>query len=364
MKVGILTFHNASNYGATLQAQAIVSAYEKYNNQVYLIDYTNNKRKRIYSPFYRVLKSLKSLNLKLFIFNTLVSPGIIIRNYNFKKYQKNNLKIYKKKITNKSDLKKLSKEFDLFVVGSDQVWNPVNNGADYSYLLDLDNKIIKKVSYAPSFGVQNLPKEHEEKYKKYLNEFDLISVRDEQGVILIKNLINRQVPLLLDPVLLHDSDYWDQYSKKLKIKKKFDLLYVNDSKLIDKIPKDKNIISIGSFNFSSIKNLKFSIKNNDGPSEFITYIKDADNIYTTSYHGVIFCLIYNKPFYVFLSGKEGKDTRIKTLLNLFGLTNRMINSKDLINQNNNDKINFDKFNKTIENYRKTSYSFIKTSLNK
>lgn len=361
MRVGIVTFHDASNYGACLQAQATVDAFSRFNIDVEIVDYSNDFRLGIYSPKARIFESIRKLDFKSFIFNILASPGIIRRNSKFKSYRGKFIRISEREFRSTEDLRKSVFEYDVIVSGSDQIWSYRNNGYDFNYLLGFVEGGLRKISYASSFGLLSIPESLQSQYKACLGGYDFLSTREESGVDLIRSLIGRDGRLVLDPVLLHDKEYWNKFATDPLGEENYDLLYVNNTNVINKIPFNKKIISIGSFRPNFLTSARVSLRNHEGPSEFIGYIKNADFIYTTSYHAVILCLIYNKPFYAFLSGNEGRDSRIISLLKIFNLENRLVESESSI-ANWNDQVDFSAFNHTISALRSKSYGFIENAL--
>lgn len=361
MKVGIITFHDASNYGAALQTQATIDAFKSFDVDAEILDYSNSFRRGIYPARSRIFDSIKQLNIKSFILNMLAIPGIIRRNSAFTKYRIKFIKTSKNKFQTSSNFQKAVCEYDVLVSGSDQIWSYRNNGGDFNFLLGFENADLKKVSYASSFGMVSIPDEFQAEYKKHLDDYALLSTREETGVGLIKELTGRNASLVLDPVLLHDKNHWDKFVVESNNEESHDLLYVNTINVIDKLPFKNKVFSLGSFKLSFLFNSRFKLRNHEGPSEFIGYIKNAEIIYTTSYHAVIFSLIYNKPFYVFLSGNEGRDSRIKNLLKMFSLEERLIKHGHSISDWT-DQVDFTSFNSLISSLRTDSYAFIEKSL--
>ena len=368
IKVGIITFHNTSNYGAALQTFATLSLLKQLGFKAEIIDYSNIKRDRIYSPLYRFLSLIKQKQFIKAVATLLAFPGIIKRNREFLKFYKKNLKTSHIKYFNCDKLKNNDFNYDVVIAGSDQIWNYNHNGNDLNYLLNFIPYYVKKISYASSFGLSKIPNDLKSKYTKLLNRFDYISVREEMGVDIIYNLIGKPF-LALDPVLTHNPSFWTEYMAKIKFKEKsFDLYYLNNnsfrtSSIFDTQNKNSNFkkICLGSFRFADIFDSNFFLRNHQGPNYFLSYIKNARIVYTSSFHAVCFCLIFNVPFYVFMSGIKGKDSRVKHLLAKFNLCNRII-EKDTGLINKNENIDFSNFNSQWPEWLKNSHEFILKSI--
>lgn len=358
MKIGIITFHDASNYGACLQAQATIAAFNIYVKDVEIINYTNKYRKGIYDPKQKIISSLRAFKLKDIILYTFGYYGIVSRNQNFRYYREKHLRISKNIIRNSKELNSFAINYTTIVAGSDQIWNLKNNGADLNYLLKFSSNKHKTISLSSSMTSTSIPSNISKEFFALLKRIKHLSVRESETKFLIEEKLKIKVEETLDPVLLFDRDYWDQFiSKKIKIKN-YDLVYVNNTRFFPK--SRKQIISIGSFHFKHIFSPSVRILNNHGPSEFIYLIKNANFVHTSSFHGVIMCLIYNKPFNVYLSGDKGRDSRIKNLLDKFDLLNTAIwpNQKNVTGKN----IDFSIFNSKIITLRNKTFNFIKNSI--
>lgn len=369
IKVGLVTFHNTSNYGAALQAYATFSALKKQGYDAEIIDYSNKYRDKKYSIFFRIIDQLTAGNILQAIKMMVVSPGIYIRNLQFKSFYRHYYKVSKNKYRNSPQAIKDLKDYDVVVAGSDQIWSYKNNNYDYNYLLEFVPDNIRKISYASSFGLTEIPDQLKHKYKTLLSRMDFVSVREKTGVGIVSDLIGKTPYLALDPVLLHTSKFWSDMASEITFKpKSYDLYYMNDishrnhpifsnDMNISKFPK----ISIGSFKISDFFDTTTHIRNHTGPNSFLSYIMNARVVYTTSFHALVFCLIFNVQFYVFLSGDEGRDSRLIQILKTFNLEDRAIFKNkpyELINKS----INFSNFNNSWPLLREECKQFLKNSI--
>lgn len=363
-KIGILTFHNASNYGAALQAYATLKVCQQLGYTAEIIDYTNSYRSKKYSALSRILEKVSKRSLIGTVKMILASPGVILRNATFDKFYAEHLVCSDNQYNCREQLINNLPGYESVISGSDQIWSSKNNGADTSYLLDFVPTGTKKISYASSFGMLEINDELRSDYAQCLSSFDYLSTREQSGVELIKQLTNRDAKLVLDPVFLHSKSFWLNLSKQPRTGKvkKFDLLYLNDNchrnhRLLNNIK--NTCISIGSFKFEDIFNSKIKICNQHGPEEFIYYINHAQTVYTTSFHAIVLCMIFNTPFYAFLSGDAGRDSRLKQILEKYDLGDRIVSPT--LEEVQND-IDFTLFNQQWEIDKLSCLDYLSTSL--
>lgn len=218
----------------------------------------------------------------------------------------------------------LGEKYDFFVVGSDQVWNPIFPEFSELFFLTFAPK-NKRIAYAPSFGLEELPEGFQEKFSVWLKGMNHLSVREESGAKIIKKLSGKNVPVLLDPTMLLTKEDWLEISHPVKDipREPFILTYFLgnlDYKL------DKEIK-----NFAKKQHMKI-VRINDmtskyyaiGPSEFLTLIKKASLILTDSFHGTVFSMLFEKPFLTYKRiSKNNMQSRIDTLFSIFNIQSRM-----------------------------------------
>lgn len=368
MKVGILTFHNTSNYGAALQALATVEAINALGVNAEIIDYVSKARGGRYGAFNRVMSHIKSRSVSAAIKSACLSPGVYIRNRSFQAFYDRYLSVSQVRYSGWSELSKTTSLYDCFVAGSDQIWSYKNNGGDLAYLLDFVPADTKTLSYASSFGVGAIPAVFRKNYETSLRKINKISVREKEGAKLVTSLTGRDAEVVVDPVLLLSQEYWESIASPCVMEKgSFDLLYVNNLRARefewnfgDSVPQ-LPVVSLGTFKINDLWRKNVYVKAGEGPRQFLSYIRNARLVYTTSYHAVLFCLIFNVPFYVFLSGDEGRDSRIQNVLEEYGLSARAVTTmkQDIIPK---EEVDFSYFNAAWSQKKEQSYSFIKRAL--
>lgn len=376
-KIGIITIYDNNNYGNKLQnyaTQEIIKSFNKFevttiknkDRNLYIFEKIKTKIKYIIKFCLKpIIKKIKP-NTK---FNKNVDKKVLkLRLKNFEEFDKliNKTKNF---VYMQNSNSKLDNEYDYFIVGSDQVWNPYfrkpKNKIKPIYLLNFaEDK--KKISFAASFGISKLPKEAEPKAKRAFNSFKAISVREEQGKRIIENLTGRKdVEVLLDPSMLLTDQEWDKVAKKpnqIKSDRKFILIYflgnlaASRKEQINKIAKENDCYIINILD----KNDPFYVC---GPSEFLWLEKNAFLICTDSFHSSVFAILYDKPFVVFDREQKGMNnmgSRIDTLLSKFQLEDRRYNGKEITKEN----LEHDYTNayKILEEEREKSKKFLEKAL--
>lgn len=164
-KIALLSFHNAANYGAALQAFALQEALTRKGYVCEYIDYRNTYRSNAYNMSYHVWCSLKARKLKSAFLYFLGTPFMCLRKYRFNKFYRRYLHCTASIYHSSAEAKVLNDKYDKFIVGSDQVWNYENNGRDFAFLLDFVTDDEKKISYSSSFGLSSVPKDLRKEYK-------------------------------------------------------------------------------------------------------------------------------------------------------------------------------------------------------
>lgn len=364
MKIGIVTFHNALNAGAVLQAYALQTFLQEEGYEVEFINYTPEKH----------------YNLKCFVAK---SPKVMFNKwkdvYNELKYLKRNdfnkvlnvSKIY----TSIDELNENPPIYDYYIAGSDQIWNFHSQIRPF-YLLSFVPEGCKKIAYAVSMGQCNLSTKIYEEFKFYLLQFDRISIRERTGVEFIKKLIcnKKEIIQTVDPTLLLSRDKYIQIAdSNVSISESYMCSYIlnnideEDMQIIYYIQKylNKKIINL--------RNPSTCIRLNNVPNKIVTpyqwlsYIINSDFMICSSFHAVVFSIIFHKSFISLVpppsKNKEG-NMRINSLLESLGLTNRIVSNfnQKKIEQLINQSIDWYNVDKRIEELKQPSINFLLKSL--
>lgn len=352
MRIGILTFQNTSNYGATLQAYALQESIKKEGVDCKIIDY-HEKKIKSRSP----IVSKINASIRKFLVN--ISGGKK-RNAAFKDANFDLSNAY-----TDETIAQANSEFDKFVVGSDQVWNIKLIKGNMRYFLDFVNDDEKKNSYAASIGATSLVEDGKEAMKKALASFKgEISVREETAKKLLSYELGIESTVVLDPTLLLTKDEWEKVAAPKTLKKKYVLVYqMGRSKSLIRVAK-KEAKRIGAQLISIKPPLDNLVAGKNifgaGPGEFVRLFMDAEKVFTNSFHGTVFSINFNKEFYVELLKMGNVNSRLTDVLKAFDLCDRIIKDEILPD----GRIDYKKVNGLLDEKRDRSYEVIREILKK
>lgn len=280
--VGILTFTYGDNFGQRLQNLAMQEYLKKYFENVYTIRQTEKK--------IGLIRQAK-----------IFAKRILNGSYSAQERRKENFKVFNNEYLNfydwpidENNLKSFPEEgFDYFVCGSDQIWSPYSDDVNSTFFLTFTAP-SKRIALSPSLSADSIPEGKKAEFKSYLNGFEFISTREYTGSDLVFELTGNKAETLIDPTLMFDIEFWKKYEKKPRISasNKYALCYFlgEPGQMMDIY----NECNREGLSVVDILNDKSYIS--CGPSEFIYLIHNADKVYTDSYHGTIFSIIFNKPF--------------------------------------------------------------------
>lgn len=331
MKIALLSFHNAANYGAAMQAYALQAFLEKMGYDCEYLDYVNNTRKAEYSMCDHIMENIRRGNIPAAIKYIVGTPFMELRKKRFNKFYKQYLKVSSRTYMNVDEAAKAEPLYDKFIVGSDQVWCAENNGGDVAFLLSFVKDGSKKISYSSSFGRDEIPESLEEEYARCLNDFAYLSTREKFGCDIIKRMTDKDATLVLDPVFLLSAEDWRKLIPAKNVEK-FIFSYTNTSAQLPlflkqtQFPLDgKRIYKLSSQTSpSDFINRQVKVMYSMSPQTFLQSVHDAEFVVTASFHCLAFSIIFHKPFAVMLSGNGGKTGRLSTLLDYFGLSDRVV----------------------------------------
>ena len=337
-KIGIITFHNALNYGAVLQAFALQNTLSFFSDAEIINYHSFNMEHKNDSFIIKVKRFIKSA-INLFSLKNNVYY-VIKKRHNFNDFVKNYLSISKRKYNSKN-IAKANNLYDSFITGSDQVWNYNLTRGDWNYFLPFASP-EKKNSYAASFGGCKIDEHIKSTIRNMLFDYSSISIREKSGIEIIENCgVCKTVEIVCDPVFLIPKQDWIQKLSLERKKEKYIFVYIvtkpkNLFKLALNLSKKYNlkIILVNSNAKSIIKDIPKNIINKSyvGPKEFVNLIFNSDFVLTTSFHAIAFSLIFNKTFYYELdSSIENNNSRIINLENVFKIENRRIKTENCFN---------------------------------
>ena len=356
MKIGILTYHRAHNYGALLQAYALQTYLRGLGHNTEMIDYWPDYHAKTYDLLPDFMNSPFKSKIKILILFLLGFNRIISREKSYKQFMSTYLGLETTaKYKTPEELSDV--EYDIVVYGSDQIWwkssLPTFKGYDLVYWGNQPSKAKRKITYAPSMGVMNYDKEDLKLLERMMGNFDSISVRENTLKELLETKMGCNSTLVLDPTFLLDKLQWeklcDSRPAPINFKEKYVFFYQlmrNDdaSRLVDKVAKHYNcrVIEIRG----RVDSLKFGKRYQQtiDPIGFVQLIRNAHFVISTSFHGTAFSIIFEKQFFATGMGKNSE--RAKSLLKSIYLEKRYI--EDGCFPSMNEAINYAQINPAIE----------------
>lgn len=367
MKVALLSFHNAYNYGAALQAYGLQCAVQNLGVDCEYINYQNDFRRHAYDMKHQFASAVKKKNVVGAAKSFVGMPIMSARAKGFEGFYSNYLKTSTELYRSSEEAKRTNGDYDKFIVGSDQVWNYSNNGGDTAYLLDFVEDDSKKISYSSSFGVSDLSSDISEVYSRLLGKFNRLSSRESIGTEIIEKITGRKAHLVLDPVFLAGKREWERIRKRKEQGKKYIFFYTNrQSQIRDFLntgyasDEEYHVLST-HLTPKEMLNSRIKTRISMSPGEFLDEIANADLVVTASFHCLALSIIYHKQFVVLLTGDHGKDERITNLLKITGLENRVLTSTTNRNQIS-ETINYDEVDRRLEKYLNDSREYLRRAI--
>lgn len=310
MKVGIVTFNEAINFGAHLQAYALQEYIRLLGHESYQVKIENDYQK-IFVPFTNFHSILANLRRVIFY------PRFKRKLEKFLSFEKEYIH-YTDWVANESTIGRYENDFDVWVSGSDQVWNCTEGINSIFFLEFVTNK--KKIAYAASMGE---PKVNELDYNRFCNclkRFDMISVREDSIQAFISKASSLAVSCVLDPVFLLSKEHWNKFV--YNIYKKYIFVYATQisEELVTIIKELQNKTGYEIYSIHKLPGLKAKVlEYKSGPSDFLSYIANAQYVITSSFHCTAFSVIFEKRFVTISHSKTG--ARTNDLLAKFGIDN-------------------------------------------
>lgn len=362
MRIKTITCHNVYNYGASLQAYALMSYLESLGHDVKIIDYMPQYIRKNLSLWAIGPRWNKNFLIR-FAFYCYVVPIRLLQYKSRKKFDEFSDRYFNltKRYNSFEELVANPPESDICFCGSDQIWNPeIQNGLDPAFYLDFVPSCVIRASYAASFSVSSIKDEYKSFIKALLEKMNFISVREKTGIRIVQSLmVSKDAVNVVDPVFLLDSSQWMSMTY---IPNHTDYILVYDQEnnaSIQAIAKSiarntgKKIIAFKDLyprNYANIK-VKYS-----GPIDFISLIAAADVIITNSFHCMAFSIIMNKNFFVVPRTHQKVNSRMNDFLTYLNIADRIVKDKE--EMENCKKIDYAYVNTAIAKLRKDSEFYI------
>ncbi len=316
-KVGILTFHAAHNYGSMLQAFALKSAIADLGYESEIINYRNERQKKLYS--------ILSVGIKTQIIRMMHLPKYIKRYKAFEQYLHDYL-TSSSEVSSTEEVRNCVKGFKAIVCGSDQIWNetPTTYDRDMIYFLPF-NFAGKKVAYAPSMGSDIDLELIKGTLVPYIKDFESVSAREEYLSKVLNDCIGgKNIPTVLDPTLLVTDKVWQQQLVDVNRRNYicfYSLIYSDE--LVNFAMTVSQKLGMKVINLSPrakyATNSSIEQRYDIGPREFLSYIRNAGLVITNSFHGTVFSILFKRPLFSLIIDPNKPDFRRQNLFSITGL---------------------------------------------
>jgi hypothetical protein len=369
MKIGILTFwESQDNYGQLLQAFALQSYLEKMGNEVFLVKYRRipHVKKRTFG------ERVKNFDLKRFLESRFPSIGAAsnhdskIDRY-FDAFRETYINFSDKTYDTLEQLKAAPPKADVYICGSDQIWNNSFSVSCEAFLLGFGEKNVKRIAYAASFGMKELPLETERLFRDHIHNFDKVSVREKSGLNICKKLGYESAIWVPDPTMLFGKDDWLRLfpagkAQERNYGKRLFLYTLGNSPINEResyIEFANSLEDVEIFHVSA--NNDFSGNSYPSIPDWIHTLSESDFVITNSFHGTLFSVLFNKNFVVLpnTGSKSGMNERVISLLDKFDLEGRISYEFDQDNLNKLvfDEIDWSAVNHKVEDWKLTTDKF-------
>ena len=380
MKAIGLVSATLNNYGSLLQTYALqrkVSECGCYTEIVKYREPVSSKIRRLqYGEYLKVCLNKIFLRKVAGLRHHHLNKMLQSRASAFERFRCQNL-LFSKPCFNRNQLEALAADYQMVVLGSDQLWQPMNLLMDFFTLTFVPDR-VRKVAYAASFGVSEIPQRMKPAYKAYLERFDKISCRESAGAEIVRNLIGREVPVVCDPTLLMTAGEWlPLLSDKATPNDDYIFCYFlgnnPQQRMFVMQLKERTGCSIVALPHiveyvSSDEKFADCLLYDAGPAEFLHLINNAKYVCTDSFHATVFSLQFHRQFFVFdrFENSKGHSTtsRIETLLGVVGREDRLIRNtlEALASFPALCDIDYLDIDKKLETFRQFSHNFLKEIL--
>lgn len=380
-KLGICACYQHKNYGSQLQSYATTVELARRNIDFEIIRYKKKTTPlllikslpRLLNPIFindRIIEtSQKKMMLKL---HPQLAQDNAVRNAAFDKFSQSRFKKLSPVYYGYEQLKEQSKKYTAVMVGSDQLWSPSGITSNFYNLMFADNNTVK-ISYATSFGVSQINPRYHKIYNTFLNRLNFISVRENSGKKIVEELSSNKAEVVCDPVILLDAEQW---LKEIPNKRLYDEPYIFAYFLgksaeyrdaVTKFAKQKGLKIVTEPHMDSYNKADENFGDytpfDIGPAEFVNLIRNAEYVFTDSFHGSVFSMLYQKHFLVFNrysdNSSSSKNSRIDSFCKNYGLSDRRYNGNIADVEN---KINYEDVLGKVDEHRQKSKAFLDRAL--
>lgn len=352
-----ITCSRPTNYGAVLQTYGLNKAQRNMGIEAKVIDY---------DPAY-YYKSNRPLPIRL-VRDIVRYPDLRKGKKVFGKFLKDFIPMTDKTYYTLDELEKNPPIGDAYIAGSDQIWNCKNkeNGKDDAFFLTFAPSTAKKISYAASIAMPEIPRDQQNRYYQLISQFDSVSVREPSAIPLLRGIgITKEIDAVVDPVFLLDSKEWDYIADSS------DFIPTEDYVLVYGYNRQKDVYTYARALAQKLGVKVYTIGTaiedhnldqdkyfwNASPNTFVNLIRNAKAVVTNSFHGTVFSIVYQKPFH-FFTVKQSTNARMLDLLETLKLGDRHVKDHHLLS----NEIDYTQPNMQLQKHRTDSLNFLKQAL--
>ena len=331
MKTGLVTFYHIHHYGAFLQAYATQRAVESLGSTCQIIDYYVNQNNALFRKPTGIGSAAGDAHTALHY------VPLKTRYDRFEDFAKNRLAVTSHRYESLGEMRAANLAYDVILSGSDQIWNPKifpDGRFDPVFFGAFSDK--RKIAYAPSFGIPHIPESMEEELRGYLSRFSHISVRERQGQKIVREITGSRVPVVLDPTLLLNREQWGSIAAEPPVRGEYILCYCISrpgalTPYIRKLQEATGLPVVQLCGTRQRVHPKAAFVLDAGPAEFLGWFRRAAYVCTNSFHGTVFAVQFQKPFFTAVAPMEmaaPESSRTFSLLQTLGLTCRIVGKGD------------------------------------
>ena len=365
MKAGLVTFYHIHHYGALLQAAATERAVEQLGAECEIIDYYVNQNNALFRRPTGVGSAAADVH-------TALHYQALSRRYQrFEAFAREHLRISGHRFESLEELKSAELPYDVILSGSDQIWNPgifPDGRLDPVFFGAFSPR--RKIAYAPSFGTPHIPERMEAELRGYLEQFSHLSVRERQGQAIVRAAAGREAPVVLDPTLLLTAEQWSAMARAPENAPAGGYIlcycisapgavapYVRALSERTGLP----VVQLCGIRRKVVPTARCVL--DAGPAEFLGWFRGAAAVCTNSFHGTVFSVQFQKPFFTAVAPKEltePESSRTFSLLAGLGLTDRIVGKGDTAGLD--DGVDWAAVDAALTKARRSSQAYLRCAL--
>jgi coenzyme F420-reducing hydrogenase beta subunit len=331
LKIGLVTFYHIHHYGAFLQACATERAVEALGGECEIINYYVNQNNTLFKKPAGLGAAAADAHTALHY------RALRLRSDRFESFSRKNLRITAHRYGSEAELQRDCPAYDAYLSGSDQIWNPrIFPDGRFDPVFFSAFASGRKIAYAPSFGIPHVPDSMEEELRGYLAPFSHIAVRERQGQRIIREVTGRDVPVVLDPTLLLKREQWEELVAPPALSGGYILVYCISAPgaltpYVEKLAAETGLPVVQLCGTRRKVCAQARCVLDAGPAEFLGLFRNAAYVCTNSFHGTVFSVQFEKPFFTSVAPAEMAEpecSRTYSLLSALGLDCRIIGKGD------------------------------------